>query len=276
MDTGAGQVPQGEQIRVDVEPADTLAAYAQHRRRFAAEAATLDRDALKMPSRCSLWSVADVLRHCRDVDEWMQAIWSGGRPPFRSFDPIMTPHEFVVAGRAVSDVEARDRYVESCEVLAADVGNSGPERWGVTSVSPVGFVPWWLSALHVFFDSWIHERDVLLPLGISPPVEDSEATPVLAYSLAVVGTLIEEPTDAIVAGVHIVAGDPPTRATPVSEGADPKAAEIIDALLGRGRVADALEGVDPDVAQRLGALARIFRPDQPSEDSVAYRRAPGG
>ena len=103
METTAAVVPQGDQIRVDVDPAPTLAAYAQHRRRFAVEVASLDDDALATPSRCSLWSVADVLRHCRDVDEWMQALWTGGRPPFTSFDPIMTPHEFVVAGRDISD-----------------------------------------------------------------------------------------------------------------------------------------------------------------------------
>ncbi len=251
-------VPQGDQIHVDVDPAHTLAAYARHRRRFATEVAALDGDALATPSRCSLWSVGDVLRHCRDVDDWMQAIWAGGRPPFKSFDPILTPHEFVVAGRAIPDIEARDRYVASSEVMAADVGNSGPERWGLTSVSPVGFVPWWLSALHVFFDSWIHERDVLLPLGMSPPVEENEASPVLAYSLAIVGTLIREPTDVVVAGVHVVAGEPPARATPVAAGADPKAADMIDALLGRGNVGEAFGGADPELVRRLATLARIF------------------
>jgi uncharacterized protein (TIGR03083 family) len=253
-------VPQGDQIHVDVDPAAALAAYAQHRRRFAAEVASLDEDALATQSRCTLWSVADVLRHCRDVDEWMQALWSGTRPPFTSFDPILTPHEFVQAGRAFSDLEAQDRFVSSSETMAADVGSSGPERWGQTSVSPVGFVPWWLSALHIFFDSWIHERDVLLPLGISPPVEESEALPVLAYSFAIVGTLIKEPTDAIVAGVRVVTGDRPSRATPVASGVSGEAAMIIDALLGRGSVEEALDGNDADVVHRFGVLARIFNP----------------
>jgi uncharacterized protein (TIGR03083 family) len=264
METTAAIVPQGDQIHVDVDPALTLAAYAKHRRRFAAEVASLDGDALAAPSRCSLWSVADVLRHCHDVDGWMQTLWAGERVPFTSFDPIMTPHEFVVAGRSISDVEARDRFVASCEVMADDVGPSGPERWGLPSVSPVGFVPWWLSALHVFFDSWIHERDVLLPLGISPPVEAAEALPVLAYSFAVVGTLIKEPTDAVVAGLRVRAGEPPARVTPVAAQADPNAAEIIDGLLGRGTITEALADADPDVVKRFGALARIFNPDASS------------
>jgi uncharacterized protein (TIGR03083 family) len=253
-------IPQGEQIHVDVAPAATLTAYARHRRRFAAEVASLDEAALAVQSRCSLWSVADVLRHCHDVDDWMQALWSGSRPPFTSFDPIMTPHEFVVAGRAISDLEARDRFVSSCETMAADVGSSGPERWGLTSVSPVGFVPWWLSALHVFFDSWIHERDVLVPLGVSVPVEEAEALPVLAYSFAIVGTLIKESTDVVVAGVRVVTGEPPAKATPVAPGVDVDAACVIDALLGRGSVEEALTGTDPVTVKRFGALARIFNP----------------
>jgi uncharacterized protein (TIGR03083 family) len=262
MATDATLVPQGERIHVDVDPAAALAAYARHRRRFAEEVAALDDVALAAQSRCNLWSVADVLRHCRDVDEWMQALWSGGMPPFTSFDPIMTPHEFVLAGRSIPDVEARDRYVASCEAMAADVGTSGPERWGQMSISPVGFVPWWLSAMHVFFDSWIHERDVLLPLGISPPVEPTEALPVLAYSFAIVGTMITEPTDAVLAGIHVVAGTEgsASRATPTADTVDGNAADIIDALLGRGNVEEVLPGSDPDAVRKLGALARIFNP----------------
>ncbi len=260
MKTSPALVPQGDQIQVDIDPARTLAAYAQHRRRFAAEVAALNSEALASQSRCSLWSVADVLRHCRDVDDWMQTLWTGNAPPFKSFDPIMTPHEFVLAGRDISDVEARDRYVASCEVMASDVGPSGPERWGLVSVSPLGFVPWWLSALHVFFDSWIHERDVLLPLDVHPPAEESEATPVLAYSLAIVGTLVKEPMDVVIAGVRVVTGDGPPRATPDANGVDGNAATIIDALLGRGNVEDALAGTDPEVVRHFGALARIFNP----------------
>lgn len=256
---GAPEVPQAERLHVELDPAAVAGAYAVHRRRFAREVAALDEDALRTQSRCSKWSVADVLRHGADVDEWMQAIWSGGRPPFTSFDPVLTPHEFVVAGRAMSDAEARDRYVRSAEVMASDVAGSGSERWGTTSVSPIGFVPWWMSMLHVFYDSWLHERDVFPPLGRTTPVEADEAVPVLAYSLALVGTLIAEPTDVVVAGVHLRAGEPPVVASPTgSTTLHPRIGEIIDALSGRGAITDALGPLAPDVAGRFGALARLF------------------
>ena len=252
-------VPQGDQIHVDLDPAATLAAYARHRRRFAGEVASLDHAALAVQSRCSEWSVADVLRHGCDVDGWMQAIWAGEAPPFARFDPRTTPKEFVLAGRAVPDAEVRDRYVASAEIMAADVGTSGAERWGLTSISPLGFVPWWQSALHIFYDSWVHERDALLPLGAAIPLVADEAVPVLAYSLAVAGTMITEPTDAVVAGVQLVTGEPPPVVTPSTSGADTDMATIIDALSGRGMVEDALPGTDPDVAHSLGALARMLQ-----------------
>src|SRR5207244_283905 len=104
------------------------------------------------------------------------------------------------------------------ETMAGDVGSSGAERWGLTSISPLGFVPWWQSALHVFYDSWVHERDALMPLGAAIPVVGDEAVPVLTYSLAVPGTLITEPTDTSIAGVHLITGEGSPVARPVTTG----------------------------------------------------------
>jgi hypothetical protein len=190
----------------------------------------------------------------------MQATWARRPLPFKQFDPITTPHEFVVAGRSVSDTEVRDRFVVSSETMADDVESSGPERWGSTSISPLGLVPWWLSALHVFYDSWVHERDVLLPLGMEAAVDPDEAVPVLTYSLAIVGILISEQIDTVIASVRLVTGNPPVMATPTTSDADRDSALLIDALSGRGSVEDALPGTDPFVVRHLGALARLFQP----------------
>jgi hypothetical protein len=72
--------------------------------------------------------------------------------------------------------------------------------------------------------------------------------------------LIKAPIDAVVAGVRVVTGDAPARATPVASGVEGNAASIIDALLGRGSVEEALAGSDPDIVHRFGSLARIFNP----------------
>jgi hypothetical protein len=66
--------------------------------------------------------------------------------------------------------------------------------------------------------------------------------------------------DVVVAGMRVITGDPPARATPMAPDADSNAAAIIDALLGRGSLEEALAGTDPDIAHRFGSLARIFAP----------------
>jgi uncharacterized protein (TIGR03083 family) len=253
-------VPQAEQFHVILDPARVCAAYAQQRRRFASEVAALDAGALATPSRCTQWSAADVVRHCLDVDGWMEAIWSGAPLPFTSFDPRVTPDEFVQAARATPDREVVERYGPSAESMAADVGGSGPDRWGLTSLSPLGMVPWWLSALHVFWDSWVHERDALLPVGTDVPAEPDEVEAALTYVLLVTGTLIAEPTDAVVGGIRLTTGsEGPTVAEPVADRWAPDdRAKLIDALSGRGPLEPVLSGTEPDVAQRLGALARAF------------------
>lgn len=253
----ASEVPQADHIEVGLDPAAVLAAYARHRRRFADEVISLSDAELATPSRCAKWTVADVLRHGCDVDAWMQSIWSGGPLPFTSFDPRTTPHDSVVTGRAVPDDVVRDRYAASARVMAADVAGSGPDRWGLPSLCPAGAVPWWMSALHVFFDSWVHERDALLPLGRSLPADPGEATPVLAWAISLVGHIGTDPLDAEVGGVHVVRHDGVVSSRVVGAASGDVAA-IIDAVSGRGSVAEALAGCDPAVVRRLGAMARFF------------------
>ena len=249
-------VPQAEHVHVLLDPASVVAAYGRHRRRFAESVAALDGESLAAASRCDRWSVADVLRHGIDVDGWMHCIWAGRPLPFDNFDPLRTPDEFVMAGRAVSDAEVRDRYVTSAEEMAVEVETSGPDRWGVRAFSPLGPVPWWLSAMHVFYDSWVHERDALLPLQADVPAESDEVVPALTYTLAVIGVLSREPNDIVVAGVRLSSGAGPTVAEPQA-GADPDAG-LVDALSGRGPLDAALGDVDAESAHRLGVLSRYF------------------
>jgi uncharacterized protein (TIGR03083 family) len=258
---GVDAVPQARQLHVELDPAPIVTAHARHRRRFADEVASLDSAALATQSRCHKWSVADTLRHLCDVDSWMWDLWAGRQPAISGgFDPNTTPHEFVLAGRAIPDIEVRDRFIESSAKMAADVESSGAERWGDPGVSPLGFVPWWLSAMHIFFDSWLHERDCLVPLGVDVPVEDDEVTPVLAYILGLVGLFDSEPLDVAIDGLRVQAGTLPVVVTQVGGGGSVDVARLADALSGRGDLSAGVAGTDPAVARRLGALARFLEP----------------
>src|SRR5947209_467008 len=204
-----GRLPQSEVFRIELDPAEAVAAYVAHRRRFAASVSSLDARELWSPSRCSKWSVADVLRHGCDVDRWVRTIWAGDLP-FNAFDPRVTPHEEVVEARTLSDAEIRDRYVGSSEEMAAHVANTGPEQWAQPSFSFAGPMPWWQALLHMLFDSWVHERDVLLPLGVHVEEAEDEVTAALMYLLALVphaSRLLgrNEEVDAVVCGFHVTA-----------------------------------------------------------------------
>ena len=253
-------VPQSEVLDISLDPGVALAPYARHRYRFAEEVADLDRDALAALSRCSEWSVADVLRHINDVDSWMDAIWNGAPVPFTSFDPNVTPHEFVKAARAVPDAEVRDRFVAATPARASILSERSAERWGDPSVSPLGTVPWWMSALHIFWDSWVHERDALLPIGIEPPVLDDEARPVATYGVGVTAFLASGSLDTVVAGVRVHTGDGPPSVAPEGrfDSYNAETAEVIDALCGRGSLASALRDHDAHAIEQLGTLARLL------------------
>lgn len=201
-----------------------------------------------------------MLRHINDVDGWMDAIWSGGPPPFTSFDPNVTPNQWVEAGRAVRDAEVRDRFVAATAARASTISDHAVERFGLPSVSPLGAVPWWMSALHIFFDSWVHERDALLPLDIEPPVLDDEAGPVATYVVGVAATFASVPITTVIAGVRVRIGDGPPEVEPEGD-VHPHNREIagaIDALCGRGSLDSALKGHNAATVKQFGTLARLL------------------
>lgn len=189
----------------------------------------------------------------------MLALWSGNPPPFTTFDPNTTPHQFVVAGRALSDPDARDRYTASAERMTADVESSDQDRWGKPSFSPLGRVPWWLSTLHIFFDSWLHERDIFIPLGVQPIVEPDEIQAVLAYTLALVGVFAGGvPIDTVVGGVRLVVGEGRPSVRVVSPDETLNAAQVVDVLSGRGSIAAALPEAAPETVHALSGLHRFL------------------
>jgi uncharacterized protein (TIGR03083 family) len=250
-----------------------MAAVAGHRRRWGAAVSSLNGDELTAPSRCAGWTVADLLRHGVWADGAMRLIWKGDTAMSRGFDPRSTPDQFVQAQRAVPDEEVRRQYLASSEAMVAELEAAGPERFAAPSWSPLGRVPWWFSALHLGWDSAVHERDALAPLGRPLEATSGEPTLLLAYSLVLVSFFAgPEPLDARVGPVRVRMGDGPVTAWPVASGADgvdPRDPDdapavgagdtmaIVDGLTGRARLADVLDG-PPDLVERLDGLATYF------------------
>jgi uncharacterized protein (TIGR03083 family) len=263
-------VPQPEHIRFLFDPTETIAVFAGQRRRFASTVEGLSTEELTPLSRCEGWTVADVLRHLVWVDVTIRRIWAGDQSVAEGFDPRITPREAVQGDRAVSDEEIRDRYLLSTETMLSDLECSDPQRFGQPSLSPAGLVPWWMSVVHIGWDSSIHERDALLPLGRGVAPLDVETNLCLAYSLVLasffaggdplsmrIGTVTLRRDDGPVI-VQAQGGEgqldaPQPLATVVTD--DP--VTVIDAISGRGSLEESVSG-DKALIHRIGGLARYF------------------
>jgi len=270
-----GDAPQADHICFLFDPHTTLATLAGQRKRFASTVATLSAEELASPSRCEGWTVADLLRHLVWVDATMQRLWSGDETPAAGFDPRTTPNEAVRADRAVPDEEIRRRYLSSTETMVVGLESADPKRFGQPSLSPAGRVPWWMSAMHMGWDSIVHERDALAPLGRAVEVVPGETIPSLAYSLVLASLFDRRDQLHVRMGpIHLCRDGGPVTAWAVARGPDENTAShppfddqstvltgdpvaTIDALCGRGSLAQTLNG-DAAVIDRLGGLARYF------------------
>jgi uncharacterized protein (TIGR03083 family) len=264
--------PQPDHIRFLFDPSSTLSTLAGQRRRFASTVEDLSSEELASPSRCKGWTVGDVLRHLVWVDHTIRRIWSGDGSTAADFDPRFTPDKAVQEDRVIPDEEIRERYLLSTGPMLTDLECSDPQRFGVPSLSPAGQVPWWMSAVHIGWDSSIHERDALLPLGRSVKQLESETVPCLAYSLVLMSFFAgDDPLSVRIGTIQIFREAGPViveTVTATNESLDAMTSspnrlatdnpvKVIDAICGRGSIDDSLAG-DAAVIHRIGGLARYF------------------
>jgi uncharacterized protein (TIGR03083 family) len=141
------------------------------------------------PSRCAGWSARDVVAHLAGTNVfWTASITAGlaGAPTrfLTSFDPVGTPAAMVTSSAALRPSEVLGQFVDSTDALADAIGSLDAEAWLLPAEAPPGHVAIHAVALHALWDSWIHERDILIPLGIEPTVEADEVAASLLYAAA--------------------------------------------------------------------------------------------
>jgi len=86
-----------------------------------------------------------------------------------AFDPRTSPRRGVDAARPLGDAAAQASFAATTAAVLDRVGARPADTLDEVVLVPVGKVPWWMSLLHSFWDSWVHERDALLPLGVAVP-----------------------------------------------------------------------------------------------------------
>lgn len=176
-------------IAIDGSPADQLAPVVRQLRRMADMLAGFGETEWSAATRCEGWTVQDVISHLVSVNTfWKMSVLAGlaGAPTqvLQSFDPAATPPLLVEPMRALPPSEVFEQFVASVDAYVATLTDLDEAGWATTAESPAGHVPIRLLAAHGLWDAWVHERDIALPLGLTPPELTDEILASLRYAAA--------------------------------------------------------------------------------------------
>jgi uncharacterized protein (TIGR03083 family) len=173
--------------------ADEIArAWISHRQRLRDWFVSIDADRWSGATRCTEWSVLDLARHLVSGAQFLgytlHQSRKGAAPRLlQGFDAQTTAVETAAAfdGLGPQDLVAQmtamdERVQHQLDMLTGDTAAAPAE-------APPGRVPAFMAVNHFLFDSWVHERDLLLPAGEIPVFEPNEAAMVAAYAVALAG-----------------------------------------------------------------------------------------
>ena len=176
-------------ITLDGPPAAIARPLIRQRRRLATALASFTDEQWSHPSRCAGWSNRDVIVHLDSTNTfWSMSIAAGvhGEPTrfLATFDPVASPAQLVAGSGDVSTGEVLARFVASTDALVGLCSSLDHAGWSAAAEAPPGHVSVSAVAHHALWDSWVHERDVLVPLGLAPEPEADEVAACLRYVAA--------------------------------------------------------------------------------------------
>ena len=174
-------------VRIDAMPDDLAAIVTGQRARLANTLAGLDAEQWATPSRCEGWSVKDVIIPLASTNRfWAFSIDQGleGAPTtyLTGFDPVASPAELVAGAQGTPPEETLSQFTEGNRALADAL--SRVDDWRVVAEAPPGHIAIGLVAIHALWDSWVHERDIVIPLGLEPTADAREVEACLLYAAA--------------------------------------------------------------------------------------------
>ena len=151
-------------------------------------ASELTADDWQRPSRCHLWSVHDVVRHVRDGSRRHIEMLQGNPPEFRPDDPFDNQK---IALRWLADSEGEspndtirdlERFVpEELTALRSRAEAGGDQLL----VGPYGRAHWTVLTTHLYWDSWLHARDITEAIDRPHLANERQDLVAAAYGLLV-------------------------------------------------------------------------------------------
>jgi len=174
-------------LRMEVPAGDPGVLLVRQRQRLAALLGGLEDEQWSVASRCEGWTVKDVVTHLVSTNQfWAFSIDAArqGEPTrfLSSFDPVASPAQLVDAARSQTAADVLADFAATTDALATTVAGIEGDGWSILGEAPPGHVPLRAVALHALWDSWVHERDIVLPLGLAPVEEPDEIVDCLSYA----------------------------------------------------------------------------------------------
>ena len=253
----------------DLDPEHLLEVFGEQRQRFLAVLRGFGPGDWAAPTRCAEWSAHEVIRHLCDGNAIGIATGpdDGTFDRAEGFDPRITPRRWLAASAGETPDATLGRFTATTgEVLALDRDRLA-QGLGFDVRMPYGPMDWTVCMLHRFWDSWIHERDVLLARGTEHPTSDDATAYATAYGVflaaaaaaARFGDQVRETLTLSGGGVFEVDsnGGVTLTVTRIAT-AGPPAAEVADALAGRAPVAAVLGDLPASSRAALSHLADFF------------------
>lgn len=247
----------------------------RQRRRLGGILGRLDDGQWATASRCDGWTVRDVVAHLVGVDQfWVLSISAAlaGAPTryLDDFDPVAVPASMVDGTQEQAPAEVLSQFLDGIEAMAAVVTGLDEAQWSLPAEAPPGHVSLHALSLHALWDAWIHERDILVPLGHAQVEEPDEVRGSLRYA-AGLGPALLATSGSTRQGTLVVDGREPDVCLVVEVGETVTVAEAPapgDAPRLEGRSVDLVEALSfraplvHDVADEhrwmLGGLAAAF------------------
>jgi uncharacterized protein (TIGR03083 family) len=256
--------------RCDLDPHRLLDVFGEQRHRFVTVLQGFGADDWAAPTRCADWSAHEVVRHLCDANAIGLAVGpdDGTLDTTEGFDPRTSPRRWLDASTGESPGATLDRFVATTDELLGLARGRLAEGRRFDVRLPYGPVDWTVLMLHAFWDSWIHERDVLLARGAEHPTDGDATAYATAYGLFITaavasmfGSQIHEQLTLGGDGGGIFEVDSRggiTLTVRRATGAGPCAAEVADALAGRAQIAAALPGLPDCSRAALSCMADFF------------------
>jgi uncharacterized protein (TIGR03083 family) len=145
--------------------------FGEQRRRFVAVLQGFGADDWAAPTRCADWSAHDVVRHVCDATVFANAAGADDRTLdiTAGFDPRISPGRWLTASAGQSPAATLGCLVAATDELIGRARDRLARGSTFDVRLPYGPMDWTVLLLHLFWDSWIHERDVLLARGARAP-----------------------------------------------------------------------------------------------------------